>query len=197
MRKGDSVQVEFVSANPTGPLHVGHGRGAAYGACLANVLAAAGHEVAREFYINDAGRQMDILALSAWLRYLEQRGVSVSFPDDGYRGDYVREIGTALNTAQGAALVRDRAPQAPTDAKDADAALDAMIADAKTLLGDGWHTLFKHALDSMVADQRDDLGSFNVSFDRWFSEQTLHDGGETSAVAKAVGTLQEIGRAHV
>src|SRR4249920_2089058 len=82
------VQVGFVSANPTGPLHVGHGRGAAYGASLANVLAAAGYEVSREFYINDAGRQMDILALSTWLRYLELQGVVVAFPPNAYQGDY-------------------------------------------------------------------------------------------------------------
>ena len=102
------IQVEFVSANPTGPLHVGHGRGAAYGACVANVLAAAGHEVSREFYINDAGRQMDILAVSVWLRYLEARGVAVAFPADGYRGDYVRDIARALDTQHGAQLQRER-----------------------------------------------------------------------------------------
>ena len=189
VRKGDSVQVEFVSANPTGPLHVGHGRGAAYGACLANVLAAAGHEVSREFYINDAGRQMDILSLSVWLRYLEARQVALTFPDDGYRGDYVRDIAASLEKAHGATLVRERAPRPPADVVDADAALDAMIADAKSLLGDQWRTLFQHALDGMVADQRDDLGRFGVSFDRWYSEQTLHDGGETGAVGKVVAQL--------
>ena len=93
---GKSVQIEFVSANPTGPLHVGHGRGAAYGASLANVLAASGDRVEREFYINDAGRQMDILAASVWLRYLESRGATVAFPADGYRADYVRSIADEL-----------------------------------------------------------------------------------------------------
>ncbi len=196
VRKGDSVQVEFVSANPTGPLHVGHGRGAAYGACLANVLAAAGHEVSREFYINDAGRQMDILALSVWLRYLEARQVALTFPGDGYRGDYVRDIAASLEKTHGATLVRERAPQAPANASDADAALDAMIADAKALLAEQWRTLFKHALDGMVADQRDDLGQFSVSFDRWYSEQTLHEGGETGAVGKAVAQLQANGHLY-
>ena len=93
------VQVEFVSANPTGPLHVGHGRGAAYGASLANVLAAAGYTVAREYYVNDAGRQMDILALSTWLRYLEQHGDVVPFPPNAYQGDYVREMAQQLPRA--------------------------------------------------------------------------------------------------
>ena len=191
---GQTVQVEFVSANPTGPLHVGHGRGAAYGACLANVLAATGHEVEREFYINDAGRQMDILSLSVWLRYLQARAVALTFPDDGYRGDYVREIASSLEKSHGNKLVR-AAPLAPAGLEP-DAALDALIAAAKSSLADDWRVLFQHALDGMVADQRDDLGQFNVSFDRWYSEQTLHDGGETSAVAKVVGTLQAHGHLY-
>jgi arginyl-tRNA synthetase len=103
------VQVEFVSANPTGPLHVGHGRGAAYGASLANVLSAVGFEVSREYYVNDAGRQMDILALSTWLRYLEQAGQVVAFPPNGYQGDYVRDMATALSAAHGDRFVRSAA----------------------------------------------------------------------------------------
>ena len=86
------VTVEYVSANPTGPLHVGHGRGAAYGASLASILYAAGYEVQREYYVNDNGRQMDILAVSVWLRYLELCGESIGFPDNGYRGDYIYDI---------------------------------------------------------------------------------------------------------
>ncbi len=187
------IQVEFVSANPTGPLHVGHGRGAAYGACVANVLAAAGHEVSREFYINDAGRQMDILAVSVWLRYLEARGVAVAFPADGYRGDYVRDIARALDTQHGAQLQRDFATTAPVEGEDADAALDALIERAKTKLGDGWRALHRFALDAMLADQRDDLGGFGVQYDRWFSEQSLHDGGE---VARAMDKLQSNGHLY-
>jgi arginyl-tRNA synthetase len=103
------VQVEFVSANPTGPLHVGHGRGAAYGASLANVLEAAGCEVSREYYVNDAGRQMDILALSTWLRYLDHAGQSIEFPPNGYQGDYVREMARSLAGAHGDAFVRPAA----------------------------------------------------------------------------------------
>lgn len=194
MGAGQTVQVEFVSANPTGPLHVGHGRGAAYGACLANVLAATGYTVAREFYINDAGRQMDILSLSVWLRYLEARGVTLTFPDDGYRGDYVRDIAVGLESAHGDKLVRP-APQAPAG-MEPDAALDTLITAAKSSLGEDWNLLFKHALDGMVADQRDDLGQFNVSFDRWYSEQTLHDGAEASAVAKVVAKLQANGHLY-
>jgi arginyl-tRNA synthetase len=89
------VQVEFVSANPTGPLHVGHGRGAAYGASLSSLLDFAGFEVTREYYVNDAGRQMDILALSTWLRYLELFGIDHPFPPNAYQGDYVRDMAAA------------------------------------------------------------------------------------------------------
>lgn len=187
------IQIEFVSANPTGPLHVGHGRGAAYGACLANVLAAIGHEVTREFYINDAGRQMDILAVSVWLRYLEARGAVVAFPADGYRGDYVRDIARVLDTTHGARFQREFPTTAPTESEDADAALDELIARARAILGDEWKALHGHALAGMLADQRDDLGHFGVTYDRWFSEQSLFDSG---AVARAMETLQRNGHLY-
>ncbi|HYQ91870.1 MAG TPA: arginine--tRNA ligase, partial [Candidatus Competibacteraceae bacterium] len=94
---GKRVQVEFVSANPTGPLHVGHGRGAAFGATVANLLEAVGFQVHREYYVNDAGRQMNILAASVWLRYLELCDEIVPFPANGYKGGYVREIAAVLH----------------------------------------------------------------------------------------------------
>lgn len=184
---GRKVQLEFVSANPTGPLHVGHGRGAAYGACLADVLAATGHVVTREFYINDAGRQMDILALSVWLRYLELRGMAVVFPADGYRGDYVRDIAAQLNQSHAARFMHDFPTAAPAAGEDTDAALDALIARARATLGDDWKTVHGHALQAMLADQRDDLERFGVRYERWFSEQSLYDSGE---VARAVETLR-------
>ena len=101
---GRRIQVEFVSSNPTGPLHVGHGRNAAYGAALANLLEAAGFHVQREYYVNDVGRQMDTLALSVWLRYLERRGERVAFPAKGYQGDYLHGIAAALSAARGGRL---------------------------------------------------------------------------------------------
>ncbi|MGH8619701.1 MAG: arginine--tRNA ligase [Burkholderiales bacterium] len=197
---GARVQIEFVSANPTGPLHVGHGRGAAYGASLANVLAACGYAVEREFYVNDAGRQMDILAVSVWLRYLEANGVAVTFPDDGYRGDYVRDIAANLAKAHGASFVREAAavaavpvPDNANEDADADAALDALIAHAKALLGESWHAIHQAALDAMLADQRDDLAGFGVSYDRWYSEQSLYDSG---AVARAMAELETRGHLY-
>ncbi len=189
----ERIQVEFVSANPTGPLHVGHGRCAAYGASLANLLAFAGHEVEREFYVNDAGRQMDILALSVWLRYLQARGEEVAFPEDGYRGDYVREIASQLARTHGAQLARDAAllpRERPED--DPDAALDALIARAKELLAGDWRAIHGAALSAMLADQRDDLAGFRVTFERWFSEQSLYDSGR---VEQTVAQLA--GRGHL
>jgi arginyl-tRNA synthetase len=200
------VQVEFVSANPTGPLHVGHGRGAAYGASLANVLEASGWTVSREYYVNDAGRQMDILALSTWLRYLEQAGETVEFPPNGYQGDYVRDMAKALAAAHGTAFVRPAAavlegtPGLPApDADDADSKarrethLDALIDAAKRLLGDGYAVVHRHALETQLGDCRDDLDGFGVTFDRWFSERSLFDGG---AVARAVERLQQAGHLY-
>ncbi len=189
-----TVQVEFVSANPTGPLHVGHGRGAAYGASLANLLEFTGSTVTREFYVNDAGRQMDILSLSVWLRYLQARGSVVPFPEDGYRGDYVRDIAAQLSDAHVArfALETEALPQ-PREGEDPDAALDALIAAAKALLGAGWELLHRLALEAMLADQRDDLAQFRVAFDSWFSERSLYDSG---AVARAVARLGERGHLY-
>jgi len=206
-RTQENIQVEYVSANPTGPLHIGHGRGAAYGASLANVLAAAGATVTREFYINDAGRQMDILALSVWLRYLEARGRTVAFPADGYRGAYVRDIAVALNQAHAAQLERDdprfaaalqAAAQSEQVADDeavrGDAALDTLIALARELLATDWRVVHGFALQAMLADQQDDLAQFGVTYAHWFSEQSLHDSGQ---VARAVAQLESAGHTYI
>ena len=188
---GKKLQVEFVSANPTGPLHVGHGRGAAYGASLANLLAFSGDQVEREFYINDAGRQMDILATSVWLRYLEALGETVAFPADGYRAGYVNSIADDLAKVHGPGLRRDGRGLAPTaHHDDPDAALDALIAQTKSLLGEDWRTLHRFALEAMLADQRNDLAEFGVAYDCWFSEQSLFDGGD---IERTLQILRERG----
>jgi arginyl-tRNA synthetase len=199
------VQVEFVSANPTGPLHVGHGRGAAYGAAVANLLEALGHAVQREYYVNDAGRQMDILAVSTWLRYLEHLGEACSFPRKGYQGGYVRDMGALLAEHVGAACkvsataLSDALPaDPPGDDHAADAAreahMDALIARAKSLLGaERYAAVFAHARDIQIDDIRDDLGCFGVTFDRWFSEQSLADAG---AVDATVARLRAAGHVY-
>ena len=193
---GQRVMVEFVSANPTGPLHVGHGRHAAFGASLANLLDAAGWSVHREYYINDAGRQMDILAASVWLRYLECFGEQFPFPSNGYRGDYLHPIADKLVEKAGRTLVRPAAdvfsnlpPDAP--AGDKDLYIDAVIERAKALLGpDGFRLAFDLALGDILADIRQDLEEFGVRYDRWFSERSLTDDG---AIDHALDLLRKNG----
>ncbi|HEU5442195.1 MAG TPA: arginine--tRNA ligase [Steroidobacteraceae bacterium] len=191
--RGERVLLEFVSANPTGPLHVGHGRQAAYGATLANILAAVGFNVSREYYINDAGRQVDILAVSAWIRYLEACGEALPFPENGYRGDYVRGLAQKIRAAEGEGL---RHPSAtvlaglPADAPagDKEVYIDALIARARELIGaEAFGRVLERSLAQMLADIRDDLGQFGVTFDRWYSEHALEQSG---AIDRALARLQ-------
>lgn len=175
---GRRVQVEFVSANPTGPLHVGHGRGAAYGATVANLLEAIGCEVEREYYVNDAGRQMDILAVSVWLRYLQQRGIDVPFPTNGYRGDYVVDYAAELARELGDELVctpGELHEGVPADAPhgDKETHIDGLIARCKAHAGNDYERIFRVGLDGILADIREDLAEFGVTYDCWFSERSL------------------------
>jgi arginyl-tRNA synthetase len=196
----ESVTVEFVSANPNGPLHVGHGRGAAYGASVAALLDAAGHKVQREYYVNDAGRQMDILAVSVWLRYQELGGVNVRFPDNGYKGEYVVDIARALRAKAGDSLRRgaieitDGLPADEGQGGDKEAHVDALIARAKQLLGDsGYRSVFEAGLNWCLADIRDDLAGFGVHHDNFFSERSLMTDGY---VDRAIATLQANGHLY-
>ncbi len=179
---GKKVNVEFVSANPTGPLHVGHGRGAAYGAAVSNLLTATGFEVIREYYVNDAGRQMDILATSVWLRYLEECGETVPFPSNGYRGEYIREIAWELHKEgensyrHPTSIVMEDIPADEPQGGDKELHIDALIERAKALLGQSrYRELFQTALESILNDIHDDLGEFGVHFEEWFSERRLMD----------------------
>jgi len=191
------VQVEFVSANPTGPLHVGHGRGAAYGASLSSLLAFVGWDVTREYYVNDAGRQMDILGLSTWLRYLGLYDINVPFPPNGYQGDYVRDMARQIKEAHGNKYLRPAADilaGAPDVEADKEGHLDALIANAKNLLGPDWSYIHQHALSEQLADGKDDLEEFGVHFDVWFSEKSLFD---TGLVARCVEKLEAAGHLYV
>ena len=188
------IQVEFVSANPTGPLHVGHGRGAAYGASLANVLAAAGFDIAREFYVNDAGRQMDILALSTWLRYLELAGEAASFPANAYQGEYVRSMARAIHAQHGERFRRSAETLAAASAEtDEELRLDALIESAKRALGADFDAIHRFALQVQLADCRSDLAEFGVTFDAWYSERSLYDSGR---VERALRRLEERGHLY-
>lgn len=156
--KGRRVQVEFVSANPTGPLHVGHGRGAVVGDAMADILSACGYEVEKEYYINDSGRQIRTLGNSVWLRLKEIRGESLEFPEDCYQGDYIREL---------ALEAKDRFPELAGADDEKGVALCA-----------------RFAADSILGGIREDLEAFGVVHDKWFSEQSLYDTGVVDTVLK-------------
>lgn len=196
---GKKVQVEFVSANPTGPLHVGHGRGAAIGATVANLLQAVGFDVHSEYYVNDAGRQMDILAASVWLRYLELAGEELTFPANGYKGDYVWDIAAVLHREHGdeyrhtAATVFEGVCADEPAGGDKEAHIDALILKAKILLGSSdYEVIFQQALTVILDDIRDDLEKFGICYQSWFSERSLVESG---AVSRAIEQLQQ--RGHI
>ena len=192
---GKKIQVEFVSANPTGPLHVGHGRGAAFGASLANILTAVGFSVTREYYVNDAGRQMDILALSTWLRYLELNGLNVAFPSNAYQGEYVRDMAKLICKEhqnryfhQPSLLPENISQDNAEEEVDAEAQLDKLIIEAKKLLGKDYAYIQNFVLAKQLQDGCNDLMEFGVIFDTWFSEQSLFQSG---AVERAIQLLEQ------
>ena len=194
-----SIQIEFVSANPTGPLHVGHGRGAAYGAAVANLLKAIGYKVHCEYYVNDAGRQMSILAASVWLRYLELGGEEFPFPSNGYKGDYVQDIAAALRRENSGKMEHswsEISKDLPADAPEGDKELyiDAVIEKMKTLLHpDQYRLVFDLGLNYILDDIRDDLEHFGVVYDEWYSERSLTESG---LVTQALERLQKSGHTY-
>ncbi len=204
---GQSVLVEFVSANPTGPLHVGHGRGAAYGASLSNLLKVAGYTVSNEYYVNDAGRQMDILATSTWLRYLSESGQSFPFPSNGYKGDYIFDVAKGLIQQHGDKFVFEIAEvfanvaadevkddQGEVISGDKEKHIDGLIVNAKQLLGEAnYRVIFDEVLNLILSDIKEDLSGFNVEFDTWFSERSLMDSGVIDA---ALEKLQAAGKIY-
>jgi arginyl-tRNA synthetase len=201
MGAGRRVQVEFVSANPTGPLHVAHGRHAAFGASVSNLLEAVGYDVEREYYINDAGRQTDILAVSAWLRYLERCGEHFAFPSNAYVGEYLVAVGEKLFAAEGTALkhsaadvFKDLPPDEPQGG-DKDVYIDALMTRARALIGEtAFVRVLRSTLDGIVGDIREDLAEFGVTFDCWFSERSLSDSG---AIDRSIETLKKSGHAYL
>ncbi len=166
--QGTRIQVEFVSANPTGPLHFGHGRGAAVGDSLTRILRFTGHEVGTEFYLNDAGRQMNLLGLSVWLRYQELCGMVVPLPDDFYRGDYIVDIAGELHDEFACSLLQ----QSPEVAVE---------------------LCRNYAMTTILGDIRSDLNTFRVEHQEWFSEKSLLDSG---AVERTFELLRSKGLAY-
>ena len=189
----EKLTVEYVSANPTGPMHVGHGRGAAYGSSLSNILASAGFNVQREYYVNDYGRQMDIMATSLWLRYLDLQQVTTRFPENAYKGAYVTEMAAPLAAEFGAAFVCDgdavmaNLPLDESQGGDKDKHVDALIANAKSLLGlTKFRQIYDFALQRLQAEIKAELIKFNVVHDEWFSERSLAESGALQAVVAAL-----------
>ena len=181
--KGQSILLEYVSANPTGPLHVGHGRGAAYGATVSNLLRSIGFKVDNEYYVNDAGRQMDILTVSIFLRYLSLCGEQIRFPDNGYQGQYINDIADSIvvesgeSFKQSADIVFENICKDGIEGGDKESHIDELIVRAKDLLGDNFQTIFQVGIESILGGIKDDLADFGVRFEKWFSEQSLIDSG--------------------
>ncbi len=165
--RGKYVQVEFVSANPTGPLHIGHGRGAAVGDSLARILRFCGYKTQKEYYINDAGKQMEILGSSVYIRYLQQLGEEVDFPDDHYKGDYIIELAQEIIQQK-----QDSLKNIPRD--------EAIA------------FCCEYACKQILDGIKKDLQDFGVEFDQWFSEKSLHETGE---VKKSIEFLKQ--RGHI
>jgi arginyl-tRNA synthetase len=186
--QGVKILIEFVSANPTGPLHVGHGRGAAYGATVANLLQAIGYSVEREYYVNDAGRQMDILACSVYIRYLQQCGVDFALPEQCYQGDYINDIAAELYRLHKDGLRIGIDP--PVNNGDAEAALDALIGQLKSQLGARYQDVHTLGLQTILSEIRNDLEEFGVEYDRWYSEQSLQGNNQ---VGRAIEQLDANG----
>ena len=173
---GCRILLEYVSANPTGPLHVGHGRAAAYGSSLANVLKALGFNVESEYYLNDSGRQMDILTLSIWLRYLQLSGSSIQLPDKAYQGDYIIAIARIVTTKYASQLVATSSEIYQgicANNSNPEKHIDDLIQRAKQLLGATYDDISTLGLDFILLDIQDDLTDFGVRFERYFSEKSL------------------------
>lgn len=181
------VLVEFVSANPTGPLHVGHGRGAAYGDALVRLLKATGFYVESEYYFNDAGRQMQILAQSVFLRYLDLAGHKVDLPGNAYQGDYIWDIAATLHREHKDKFVLDVDQLFAELPEDIEKSMDALIQRTQAALGtDNYQIVFEAGPDAIVKNIRTDLARFGVKFDTWFTEGSLVESGDLQRALDAL-----------
>ena len=192
--KGSKIQIEFVSANPTGPLHVGHGRGAAYGDVIGRVLEATGHEVKKEYYINDAGRQIDILTASVILK-LVRSDINNYFPKNAYKGKYIKEIANKLKkeirVKYNLEQIIENIPQDPEEE------IDKVIKNLKNLDQSSWNIAKTFSLKEIVSSIKDDLKNFKVYFDNWFNESSMGDISDSSSeISKSINKLKDAGHAY-
>ena len=186
LHNNKSILLEFVSANPTGPLHVGHGRHAAYGATLGNILEAVGYKVHREYYVNDAGRQMDILCVSVIIRKLESKKFNISLPSSGYQGDYIKEIARSIELKNEKNIAEKIIQLSVYDnEEEKEQHIDQIIFLAKEELGlNEFNAIKTLALESIRSDIEEDLREFDVIFDTWFSEHSLTEEGHIEKALK-------------
>ena len=196
--QGKKVLLEYVSANPTGPLHVGHGRGAAYGATISNLLRAVGFKVDNEYYVNDAGRQMDILAVSIYLRYLSLCGENLRFPDNGYQGQYIKDIAQVIYDSSGeefykkSDLIFTNVSKDGSEGGDKESHIDGLIENSKSILGDSFRAIFQVGIESILGGIKSDLSEFGVVFEKWFSEQSLIDTGLSESCISKLKESQKV-----
>ncbi|MAC91727.1 MAG: arginine--tRNA ligase [Woeseiaceae bacterium] len=185
-QKKEKILLEFVSANPTGPLHVGHGRHAAYGASLGNILEAVGYDVTREYYVNDAGRQMDILCISVIIHLLKNKNIKIKMPSSGYQGRYIKTISeTIKQKIKIDQTMLSKFLPSIDDAEDPEKYIDDLIENTKNIIGiKDFNKIRNQSLESIKSDMRADLEEFGVIFDSWFSEQKLESKGDTDKVLK-------------
>ena len=191
--KKNKVQIEFVSANPTGPLHVGHGRGAAYGDAIGRILESTGSIVEKEYYVNDAGRQIDILTASVILRLIKN-DISNYFPANGYKGEYIDEIGKKLDKK---VKIHDFKSLSIKTSEDPEEEIDNIIHELEKLNNNSWNLIKKFSLKEIVKSIEDDLKAFNVNFDKWFYESSLGKiDDDSSDIALSVNKLIKDGHAY-
>ena len=191
--KKNKVQIEFVSANPTGPLHVGHGRGAAYGDAIGRILESTGTIVEKEYYVNDAGRQIDILTASVILRLIKN-DIGNYFPTNGYKGEYIDEIGKKLDKK---VKIQDFKSLSIKSNEDPEEEIDNIIHELEKLNNNSWNLIKKFSLKEIVKSIEDDLKAFNVNFDKWFYESSLGKiGDDSSDIALSVNKLIKDGHAY-
>ena len=193
---GDRVLVEYVSSNPTGPLHVGHGRGAVFGSVLSNLLRTVGYEVDEEYYVNDEGRQMNTLTISTWLRYLQESGLKLEFLKKGYRGDYVEKIAAnLLKEEKEKYILRENESelQELLQAQETEEDLDRLIEWGKLFLEGNFDEIRQFSLSSIMSSIKEDLKSFSVNHNLWFNESTmyLNKEGSESSIDKSIRLLDE------
>ena len=194
-KNGERVQIEFVSANPTGPLHVGHGRGAAYGDAIARILTAAGSIVEKEYYINDAGRQIDILTASVMFKL--NKSNSDFFPQNAYKGTYIQDIATNIKNDEKIEIKVDDSIFLNLP-KDPEEEIDKLIAALKNSYKNEWLIIKNFSLSSILESIKSDLKDFNVEFDVWYKESSLGNLDDNkSKISTSIKKLQDDGEAYI